>query len=771
VTDDYRYTGTLFKRSPLVSPTGEGFAAKVRAIVADHAWQLQGMMSQAKRGQGLYRNGMAGKKRTWLPGGILVETWINPFGLAPTIMARVVFPKVEAEEEEVFSFMFENGALILVANMPDTAAPPLNVYFGSALAAYFAGDGTQAKTHDGFWHLQGKIEYTPDDFLDKTGSLPESSPYASAIYKQEETQERIVKLFTQLNIERRILYKAATPPITQSSIWSGLMRLAVQTWIGVGRSPGPATYITNEGAEFAEAIEYPSPHAAPNPYTDGLIHDAEYNFWWVRIAGTTASFRALIPTKQPSIFAQSILAAGGLSEEQEKRYLLALLMWLSPDADKPEIVIELDAAEEAIGGGRIAPGYGWKFNRGDQWKAAIVTHREGPDAAADNWYMEATLAEIEFSFIDGQPTATLSIIEADKEWANALFWVQTAAGTCNLVAITKPSAWIYKTVTSDAPMYCYYEGSDLRVLRFAPIVESTQTTAGANSSTPCGIGTEIVFDYFTANYNVKTGGYSMSGVASQAEALHNGFNQRVTGRRWNELSGFEITTTITTTPTDADTALSCDNINGAWSDSYPTGVYRWPAGVTQRYGGMKYTQYQFFQESTSHRFALIPEGDAEAVIFGKTISSDQFSRTQIEGTFTENGVLWQRVIPAYEEFIDGVWEAPVAINRVEDRAYINQFTHPSTSVSTNLPAITVKTGGITLATSRGVFECDPPDGENVWWNCVYAPSDCCCCSANISFAYTNGGLYSKDGRLEGYVGVDGYPDELEYLNVRWIGDA
>jgi hypothetical protein len=32
VTDDYRYTGTLFKRSPLVSPTGEGFAAKVRAV-------------------------------------------------------------------------------------------------------------------------------------------------------------------------------------------------------------------------------------------------------------------------------------------------------------------------------------------------------------------------------------------------------------------------------------------------------------------------------------------------------------------------------------------------------------------------------------------------------------------------------------------------------------------------------------------------------------------------------------------------------------------
>jgi hypothetical protein len=100
VKDDYRYTDTLFKRSPLVNPeTSEGFAAKVRAVVADHARQLQGTMSRAQKAKGRYQQGLAGKKRTTLPGGILVETWINPFGLAPTLMARVVFPKVGEEEE------------------------------------------------------------------------------------------------------------------------------------------------------------------------------------------------------------------------------------------------------------------------------------------------------------------------------------------------------------------------------------------------------------------------------------------------------------------------------------------------------------------------------------------------------------------------------------------------------------------------------------------------------------------------------------------------
>jgi hypothetical protein len=42
---------------------------------------------------------MAGKNRTWLPGGVLVETWINPFGLVPTLVARVVFPEIGGEEE------------------------------------------------------------------------------------------------------------------------------------------------------------------------------------------------------------------------------------------------------------------------------------------------------------------------------------------------------------------------------------------------------------------------------------------------------------------------------------------------------------------------------------------------------------------------------------------------------------------------------------------------------------------------------------------------
>ena len=92
--DLYRETGTIFRRSPLASPEGESFASRVRAVVADHARQLQGTLARAKREGGRFTQGMAGKKRTTLPGGVIVETWINPFGLAPTIMGRVTFPKL-----------------------------------------------------------------------------------------------------------------------------------------------------------------------------------------------------------------------------------------------------------------------------------------------------------------------------------------------------------------------------------------------------------------------------------------------------------------------------------------------------------------------------------------------------------------------------------------------------------------------------------------------------------------------------------------------------
>lgn len=146
--DDYRYTGTLFKRSPLVSPTGEGFAAKVRAVVADHARQLQGPAGA-----------MAGKKRTWLPGGILVETWINPFGLTPTLMARVTYPGGKVVEEE---FWCESGLLYW-----DPLAPeyPLVVYVGDKLRTLTIPKKITDNHYDSSYWLDTRPDIEYQDFL------------------------------------------------------------------------------------------------------------------------------------------------------------------------------------------------------------------------------------------------------------------------------------------------------------------------------------------------------------------------------------------------------------------------------------------------------------------------------------------------------------------------------------------------------------------------------------------------------------------------------
>ena len=91
--DLYRETGTIFRRSPLISPEGEGFASRVRAVIADHARQLQGTLARAKREGGRFTQGAAGKKLTRLPGGVVVETAINQFGLTPTLMVKVSYPE------------------------------------------------------------------------------------------------------------------------------------------------------------------------------------------------------------------------------------------------------------------------------------------------------------------------------------------------------------------------------------------------------------------------------------------------------------------------------------------------------------------------------------------------------------------------------------------------------------------------------------------------------------------------------------------------------
>lgn len=89
--DIYRETGTVFKRSQLSPP--------VRAALADHERQLQGTLERVKREGGRYTQGLAGYKQTRLPGGVVVKTWINPFGLTPTLMARVYYPPYLQEEE------------------------------------------------------------------------------------------------------------------------------------------------------------------------------------------------------------------------------------------------------------------------------------------------------------------------------------------------------------------------------------------------------------------------------------------------------------------------------------------------------------------------------------------------------------------------------------------------------------------------------------------------------------------------------------------------
>jgi hypothetical protein len=97
--DSYNYTGPIARCSSFTGPGGRELAGEVRKAIATH-----GRVAQGPKGA------LAGKKYTHLPGGIVIETWVNPYGLHPIVMAKVYFPPHTIQPEVPLpNIVFVNG--------------------------------------------------------------------------------------------------------------------------------------------------------------------------------------------------------------------------------------------------------------------------------------------------------------------------------------------------------------------------------------------------------------------------------------------------------------------------------------------------------------------------------------------------------------------------------------------------------------------------------------------------------------------------------------
>jgi hypothetical protein len=488
VTDQYRYTGTLFKRSPLVSPTGEGFAAKVRAIVADHAGQLQGMLSQAKRGQGLYRNGMAGKKRTWLPGGILVETWINPFGLVPTIMARVTYPKGGRQKFETL-FQMENGWLNKRLE-GDPLAPVYRVYVwdeiintapGVALIYEFVEGDECASTVDALSTVM-----VPE--------LDENNGYVSTIEDRTDP----------------ILYTEYEP-----QLYSGLARLFMQA---------------KRGANKKFIDEFPSPYSSyigSGPTIFGIIRSPQNTYYAVNTSVHGVFAVKLALDAKHTCLSHADSGSGGQGGMLRDIAEAVILANLTPTGDVITLLEDDDPGlQEAYwwdGWNLDAIAWGWCW----RWQRRGMPDEHISEAVRVGYYktglgtayrVYSRLCRLTFTWgtdLNGSETLDSATITNEQEWEfvpSSAYRLCVASTTQTTWVLINPPSWsgvleedgvILSWFTSDgAQQYLEYNGSayaynlpDLdqgdfeaaiyEVTACAGNTTSISQTASSSSTSPC----------------------------------------------------------------------------------------------------------------------------------------------------------------------------------------------------------------------------------------------------------------------------------------------
>ncbi len=101
--DRYKFLPPFYRTGSSTTADGRGATNFARKAIALHRRQIEHLLDRCKRLMGRYCWALAGKKTTILEDGTKIETWINPYGLAPVIQSKVTLPEVVIEElEEIF---------------------------------------------------------------------------------------------------------------------------------------------------------------------------------------------------------------------------------------------------------------------------------------------------------------------------------------------------------------------------------------------------------------------------------------------------------------------------------------------------------------------------------------------------------------------------------------------------------------------------------------------------------------------------------------------
>lgn len=746
-----------------------------------------------------------GARQVKLADGTLIKVLVNS-GIYSIFIDSTSYSVVLGRS--VF-LVFENGMMTIRTldnlNTPSIVEGALFYEYstGDYLVSYFTGIGTVTGKEGGTDHfyLQDRVYYTIRYFLPQPSAVRARIPktkttLASYLYHVDRIANGAnpsrKSLFDLLNSEGNLSF--LTPAITTGSNYTGLMRLAVQTWLGVGRPPGTALYLTIDGDPFVvEAVDGVCPHERIEPFKDGLIYTTDYTFWWVRIAGATVSF-VKMATDKATDFAKQVLASSTLSEEDRRKYLMFLIAGLRKDAADITVSYEPSGLTNVVGDGRAPLYFGWHYNYATPWKASIVTIREcTADEISDKggWFRTATLATISFAFDEnGVPYIGSVDIPVQDIWFNLptihslyyplhRFWcaLTTPSGTGNLPMVNDPDRFI--------PLYCFYlqETNELEVIEYW--FEETQLTQPNYNLYwhVCGFGPpyeEKVSDWWKRD---RYGGY-------RARTNNLVVHSKTESGYYVELLQYPVPTKTTvntsiiyTEPRQYSCGPGMLNGDGGFLDwLHGNGYYDnySPIGtVTSRYGTI-YQDYRKADVSYEGIYisCVIPVYDAEACFLAHLERTYYYPSIRfifyeadpsVQGTIVEQNYFGMKV----REESTAEW-----IDVEFDETWCNgdppQGSGGYETKTVVIPEEEVLGGPTKVVSSRGIF--DSSLAQDGWIPCFGSswvqPCDVGCVAA-ATFAFTGGGIYRDlDGNESGYRVIGGYDEDTwGILSTRWIGDA
>ena len=216
-----REEGLIGRKGDLLDSLGRNMYPIIRMTMAEHRKALMPILERGIREGGRYIQEFASRRKTTLPDGTTIETFVNPYGLCPTLSSIVKAPGI-TKKYEFPPFIIERGCAMYIGGV-------IRIYLSTDDMVYFDGEGDE-------WSW-GTVEQAQGVFRAQQGILCDSGfavpKWTDNTRKVDEETNSYTPTITRLpglapgNVTRT-LQSWINDQDRQAIYYTGLMRLAVQ---------------------------------------------------------------------------------------------------------------------------------------------------------------------------------------------------------------------------------------------------------------------------------------------------------------------------------------------------------------------------------------------------------------------------------------------------------------------------------------------------------------------------------------------------------------